>query len=324
MNISKSEIAGKCNLKCAFNFNYSTSTCKINNQLVTGNCIGILSIQYDKAKSPPVTYNGNKYNVGEVMIMRCMQYVTIRNQCPLGLLLVMHYPVLEGKPLMVMVPIVIGTPTQGGSLLVKIINETLKSTPTGGSATLNIPDFSLNTLVPSKPFFTFTNNDREEWIVYDTDYAISIPEEVMNNFYNITYKEKKTAAQLSSIYKTTMGKSPMLNKFPLFYNNGGANTIKSQMPSSGKDDIYIECNPVNQSEAEEPVKMGDYATSGGGAGVDLSQYFSGNGIKEFLKNPANQGILIFLAVILLLAIVMWVLKSIKPTLSMLSTEQSGA
>ena len=258
------------------------------------------------------------------MILRCAPWVKIRNQCPLGFLQVIHAPVLEGKPLLVMVPIVIGTPTQAGSLLTKIINDTLKVAPTGGSATLNIPDFSLNTLVPSKPFFTFTNNDREEVIVYDTDYAIPISEEVMNNFYNITYKEKKTAAQLSNIYKTAMGASPMLKKSPLFYNDWGANSIKSQTPSSGKDDIYIECNPVNQSDAEEPVKMEDYTDSGGGAGIDLSQYFSKDGITELLKDPRYQGVLIFIAVLLLLAIVVWILKYSKPMLSALSTTQSAA
>jgi hypothetical protein len=320
MNISKSEIAGECKLKCAFNFNYSSSTCKINNQLVTGNCDGSLGIQYDNAKAPPVTYNGNKYNIATIMLTRCSAWVQIRNQCPLGFLAVGHAPVLEGKRLVVLVPIVIGTPTQGGSLLSKIITETLKVTPTGGSATLNIPEFTLNTLIPSKPFFTFST--KEEFIVYDTDYAIPIPEEVMNNFYNITYKEKKTEAQLSKIYKTAMKTPPFFPKSPLFYNSWGANSIKSQAPSSGKDDIYIECNPVNQSDAEEPVKMGDYAASGGGGGTDLSQYFSETGMNKLIEKPWFQGVLIFIAVLLLLAIVVWILKYLKPALSVLSTQQS--
>jgi hypothetical protein len=54
MNISRQNISGKCNLKCAYSFKYQESNCSINN-------VGsYLSIPYDKSSVPPVIFNNTK------------------------------------------------------------------------------------------------------------------------------------------------------------------------------------------------------------------------------------------------------------------------
>lgn len=317
MNISKKDIAGNCKLKCAYNFNYHTSSCKV----VTTSGDYVIIIQYDKSKVPPVTYNGNKYNVGGALIARNLPFIKIRNQIPLAYLLIEHLPIIDGNKLYVYIPIIMGTSRQAGDLITKIIKDSLKMKPSGGSILLNIPDFTLNTIVQSKPFFT-TNVLNADLIVYDFDYAIAIEDSVMGELFNAFSKNKLNQEQLNEKYKTIKSSLPLVEKKPVYYNSWGANSLKTDSPNTGSDDIYIECNPVNQSEEEEAVKMPGYKPGLLGGKMDLSKYLSKDKIKNLIKNPWVQSVLVIVAILFLYFILVLLLKYIKPKLSMLSTQES--
>ena len=319
MNISKNDISGNCKLKCAYNFNYHVSSCKVNGS----NSNYTFSIDYDKSKVPPVTYNGNKYNVQSVDIVRDLPALKIRNQIPLAYIMIEHQPIIDGNPLYVYIPIIIGTSTQAGGLITKIIKDSIKMKPNGGNMTLNIPNFTLNTIVPSKPFFaTSIPGTNKELIVYDFDYAIAIEDSVMNDLYNAFSKKKLNEEQLNKKYKTIKSLEPLSPKKPVYYNSWGANSLKTDSPNSGSDDIYIECNPVNQSQEEEAVKMPGYKPGLFGGKLDISKYLTKDKIKKLIKNPWVQAVLVIIAILVLFFIIVLVLKYIKPKLSMLSTQET--
>ena len=62
IDIDLQNIAGKCNLKCAYNYNYPVSSCSVTNRGT------YISIRYDSSSSAPVTYNTIPYNVQEIRI----------------------------------------------------------------------------------------------------------------------------------------------------------------------------------------------------------------------------------------------------------------
>ena len=320
MNISKNDISGNCKLKCAYNFNYQISSCKVK----TSNSSDVFSIDYDKSKVPPVTYNGNKYNVQFINITRGSPTLKIRNQIPLAYIMIEHQPIIDGNPLYVYIPIIIGTSTQAGDLVTTIIKDSIKMKPNGGSVLLNIPNFTLNTIVPSKPFFaTNIGGTNRELIVYDFDYAIAIEDSVMGDLYNAFSKNKLNQEQLNQKYNTIKSSESTLPKKPIYYNSWGANSLKTDStPNSGSDDIYIECNPVNQSEEEEAVKMPGYKPGLFGGKLDISKYLSKDKMKAFIKNPWVQAVLVIIAILFLFFVVVLVLKYIKPKLSMLSTQET--
>ena len=322
MNISKNDISGNCKLKCAYNFNYQISSCNVK----SSNSTRVFTIDYDKSKVPPVTYNGNKYNVKNIGIIRDYPAIKIRNQVPLAFILIEHLPIIDGNPLSVYIPIIIGTSTQAGDLVTNIIKDSIKMKPNGGNVLLNIPNFTLNTIVPSKPFFTTTINSLKgggEFIIYDFDYAIAIEESIMGDLYNAFSKNKLNQEQLNKKYKTIKSSQPFYPKKPVYYNSWGANSLKTDSsPNSGSDDIYIECNPVNQSQEEEAVKMPGYKPGLFGGKLDISKYLSKNKIKKLIKNPWVQAVLVIIAILFLFFVVVLVLKYIKPKLSMLSTQEA--
>ena len=62
IDISKKNVSGKCDLKCAYNFQYPESNTTAKNQGV------LINLSYDNSKTPPVTYNTQKYTVTQIMI----------------------------------------------------------------------------------------------------------------------------------------------------------------------------------------------------------------------------------------------------------------
>jgi hypothetical protein len=66
IDISKKNVSGKCDLKCAYNFQYPESNTTAKNQDV------LINLSYDNSKSPPVTYNTQKYTVTQTIITYLM------------------------------------------------------------------------------------------------------------------------------------------------------------------------------------------------------------------------------------------------------------
>ena len=97
MNISPQNIAGTCNYKCAFSFDYPVSSCTATN---AGNNI---TLSYTDSTSP-VTFNKTKYNITSCYIYSPSLH-SYNNVQADAELFIMHTPTSGGQGLMVCIPI---------------------------------------------------------------------------------------------------------------------------------------------------------------------------------------------------------------------------
>jgi len=218
--ISSSNISGKCDLKCSYNYDYSSSNSTATNKGV------LIELSYENSTSPPVLYNNEKYSV-IIVYITCPSIHLFNGSVAAGEIIIEHTPVSGGKLLNVAIPIISSTDTSYASnIITEIIQSVSTNAPAeGDSTTLNIPNFTLQNIVPNKPFYTYTT-DNSNWIVYGS--ILGIP--------------------LSSATLTTLGE--IIKVFPLptpgnalFVNSSGPN-----MTTTVNDEIYISCNPTGSSE----------------------------------------------------------------------------
>jgi hypothetical protein len=227
INISSQNISGKCDLKCAYNFKYSESNSTAKNNGV------MISLTYDNSNIPPVLYNNQKYNVSNIYLT-CPSIHTFNNSQASAEIVIEHTPVVGGPQLNVAIPI---TSSSESSTASNLINEIIQSVATnapsqGNSTNLNLSGFTLDNIVPNKPFYSYTDTGNNEWIVFGILYAIPLNSNTLNT--------------LSKIIKDFP--LPMTGK-TIFFNSSGPNT-------SGKigDGIYISCKPTGSSEEETAVE----------------------------------------------------------------------
>lgn len=233
INISSENILGKCDLKCSYNFKYVESNSTAKNNGV------IISLTYDNNSVPPVIYNNQKYNVSNIRIMTPSIHL-FNNVQASAEIVIEHVPVTGGKLFAVGIPITSSSDTSNASsLLTDIIQTVAANAPAPNDSTnLNMSNFTLQQIVPSKPFFSYSTQV-EDWVVFGILDAIPLSDSVL--------------ATLGQIIKPfpipTPGES-------LFYNSAGPNT------GTGLDDgIYISCSPTGSSGEETGVAFAKNPTS---------------------------------------------------------------
>ena len=233
INISPSNVVGKCDLKCSYNFKYSESNSTAKNNGV------MISLTYDSTSIPQVIYNQQKYNVSTISIVSPSIHI-FNNQSLPGEIIVEHIPIKGGNTLNVCVPFTSSSDSSTASeLITEIINLVANNAPSEGDSTnLNISGFTLQSIIPKKPFFTYVQ-DTTDWIVYGQLDAIPIASSTITTLQQII-----TPYQIG-----TPGGD-------LFYNAKG--------PISGisiGDGIYISCQPTGSSEDETAVEYDKNTTS---------------------------------------------------------------
>jgi hypothetical protein len=280
-NISQDNVSGECNLKCSYSFQYSNSSCVASN---TGESI---LLSYDESNVAPVTYNGNKYKVSSIKITTG-SILLYNGKNVNASLIILHAPMVGGGPFSVIIPIVSGTGSLPSSnILTTIITETAKLAPKSGNKTsISLANYNLNNIIPKKPFYSF-NTDGKDIITYGVEYAITI--------------DSGTLTKLSTITKGVSNIIPA-NSTSLFYNTKGPNSSGS---SSGNDDIYIDCQPINVSE--ETIQMStenklsaDYQMK--------SDYDAKSTFIQIYNNPWFQLLLLIFAIVLFYYFIQFVLK----------------
>ena len=234
INISKQNISGKCDLKCAFNFKYSETNLTAKNNGVN------IALTPDSSKIPPVTYNNQKYNVSNITIVSPSIHI-FNGATAAAEIVIEHIPVQGGAQLNVCVPITTSSNSSNASnLITEVIQSVSSSAPASGeTANLNINGFTLQDIVPSKPFYNYSSSsDNSDWIVFDITNAIP----------------------LSSSTITTLQK--IIQPFPiptpggqLFFNATGPNTTKIG------EGIYISCKPTGSSDEETAVTYNKNVTT---------------------------------------------------------------
>ena len=226
INISKQNISGKCDLKCAYNFKYSESNLTaVNNGVLIG-------LAPDTENVPPVTYNNQKYNVSEIAIFSPSIHI-FNGANATAEILIGHTPVQGGSSLNVCIPIISSSNSSTASnLITEVIQGVSSNAPAENEKTnLSINGFTLQDIVPSKPFYSYTStSDNSDYIVFDITNAIGL--------------NASTITTLQQIIKPYPIPTP---GGQLFFNSTGPNT------SNIGEGIYISCQPTGSSEEETAV-----------------------------------------------------------------------
>jgi len=228
INISSQNVYGNCDLKCSYNYQYNQS-----NSVATNNGV-FLSLSYDKGTTSPVIYNTRNYYVSKINIyspsLHRFEGKTVNAE-----FVIEHAPEIGGDLLYVCIPIIASTnSTDASNVLSEIIQSVANNAPAMNESTnLNLSNFNLNTIVPKKPFFSYTGTKGliGQVIVFANNNAIPL---------NNTILQK-----LSKIIKpypiTIEGGN-------LFLNSKGPNTTQVS-----KQGIYISCQPTGSSKEEIDV-----------------------------------------------------------------------
>jgi carbonic anhydrase len=225
INISPKNISGKCDLKCAYNFSYSESNSTAKNNGV------MINLTPDNSSEPPVTYNTAKYTVSNMYITSPSLH-TFNDKKVDAEFFIQHVPVKGGQNLNVAIPIISSSESSTASnLITQIIQSVSTNAPSNGESTnLNISGFTLQNIVPSKPFFSYTDTGNTNWIVFPM----------------------KDAIPLNSSTLTTLNQ--IIKPYPLPM-TGGEIFLNSKGPNSTQTNsgIYISCNPTGSSEETTEV-----------------------------------------------------------------------
>ena len=226
IDISKKNISGKCDLKCAYNFQYPESNTTAKNQGV------LINLSYDNSKTPPVTYNTQKYSVAQVIISSPSLHL-FNGATTDAEILIIHTPVKGGPELFVCIPIKSSSESSDASYLLKeIIDITGTNAPSEGESTnLSISGFTLDKIVPNKQYYSYTDQGTNDWIVFGILDAIPL--------------NSATITTLQKIIKPYP--IPMIGG-ELFINTTGPNSTKVG------DGIYISCKPTGSSNEETTVE----------------------------------------------------------------------
>lgn len=221
MNISPQNIAGTCESKCSYSFNYPST-----NATTITNYGSYLQFTYDLSNTSPVLYNNNSYNVSNINIYSpsLHQYNSTTVD---GEVVIRHTPIKGGNPLYVIIPISSnGITTRGTQIVSNIISNASKSAPSAGKSTnKGVNNFTLNDFIPMKQFYSYTTSQMD-CVVFDISNAIGI------NTNDLTLFKKIVSSRPSNPFQVSTS---------LFINTRGpSNTL------GGGSDIFIDCQPTDQ------------------------------------------------------------------------------
>jgi carbonic anhydrase len=224
IDINSSNITGNCDSKCNYKYKYQSSSC------VGKNLGNYISLSYDNSSSL-INYNEISYYVKELRLYYPSLHSYNGNKADAELVIV-HMSNTGEMPLLVCIPIKISSTST--PILMNVISTMARNAPTeGDSTTIKMLEYNLGRIIPKKGYYTYTATEPYQpcvetvnFIVYDiNDTYLSMTSDLYNKLKNIiiqTNFEVKDGVQF-------------------FYNSKGPNTIS-------EDDIYIDCQPVGESE----------------------------------------------------------------------------
>jgi len=270
MNITQRSVYGKCNLKCSFSSKYEVS-----NSSATNNDIYI-SVTYDKQSMPPVLFNYQKYNVSSVKIYSPSLHSYDGAKVPAEII-IEHQPVTSGSVLNVCIPILQSSDnSKAGQVVSQIIEKVAANAPSKGNTTkLNLSGFTLQNIIPNKPYFNYTNQEGVNHILFSKLDAIPVNQNLLTSL-----------SKIIKPYQLTIPETK------LFFNSDGPNT-KNDLAKQG---IYISCNPTGNSEETTNITNEKINT------FDVSSLFNNKNLVNFV------GFLIIPALILAILMIFQILK----------------
>ena len=269
MDISPQASQGTCTNKCALTYDYQSS------KLVATHQGMFFSLAYDEQVTPPVTFNQTQYTVTSIQLMAPSIH-TYQHKPADAELLVHHTPVLGGNSLLLSSPLYSSTDTTSGTAPVQsIIDALAQAVPAQGDSAVLPVSVSLQTIVPMKPYYMYTNQSLSEvWIVFDRVSGIPLPHDTL-----------ATLATLLQPYTITLTGD---NNNALFFNAEGPNA------NNTNDGLYISCQPTGPGVGA-PLQ----ASSGNRITTSSS---SSSSMASFLSSSTFLGIVLTVGCLLVLAL----------------------
>ena len=251
----------ECSAKCSFSFKYPTGNLTLKNSST------YLELTYDKGKTAPVIFNGEKYDVHKIYILNTpIHYFDgIGGN---GEILIYHTSLEGAIPLIVAIPLSENAPrTNGSASLENVIS--IASEQTAGNTdtvTLNTNSFTLNDYLPKTgtEFYSYqgTNcigssnfsSENVHYIVYHKNHGINLETGSITKL-NIIDSSKLISLTAPTPNANDDDVSDIKEK--MFINKYGASEFE------GDDDIYIDCSPTGDDDDEVAFKLDANSMTGG-------------------------------------------------------------
>ena len=231
INISKDNVAGDCNTKCAYSFDYKDCGLTASNDGL------YITYGIDPVPTvPPVLYNNSQYLPIKVYIF-CPSIHKYEGSQVAAELKISHYNVNGVGALDVYIPIIRSTDTSAASILIsQMISDVAAKAPKSRnkiSRVSGVENFSLNTIIPRAPFYSYSRYGIDT-IVFGLASAIPLSGSIFDD-------------KLTKIIKAWPSQ-PDDTSAKVYYNASGA---KSSLADKG---IYIDCQPTGSSGEVEVVQ----------------------------------------------------------------------
>ena len=254
MNINKN-VSGHCKKKCEYSFDYPLTN------LVARNKGDHISFRPDTQRVSPVRYNQEKYDVKVMKLYRSSVH-TFGGSPTDAELMIEHVNPRTGALLMVCIPV--ATTSINETTLDKIIQQVSKFAPTkgGDAGEIILEGFSLSSLVPKKPYYSYTGklpmrDNKYDVIIFEKESALPLSTsghktliELIQQHPYVTSKKARNSTIEAFLggRKIVEGLSGDDENRTTYYNSSGPNT-----GNNGNDEIYIECSPTGESGEDVPV-----------------------------------------------------------------------
>lgn len=296
LDIDRRNVSGYCDLKCTFSFKYPETNLTARNQ---GN---YLQFTLDQTNATPVLFNNQKYTPRSFGIY-APSILKFNGNRTSAQLIINHTPQNGGARLAVCIPIITANSMSAATEVVTdLINRAARSVPrNGNSSNLNMSNFTLQPLVPMRPFYNYVSADNTIYIVFDYLDAITLSTATIDKFKQIItpYTDSYlNSQQISNLVGYKTGE--------LIYNSKG--------PTKGYigDGIYISCRPTGSSVEDSPVLYDTPSSSSGGYtffNFDISRYNYTYFIQLFIM--IITGSLLFIIIVYLISFFYGYLNSDK-------------
>lgn len=179
INISSDNIAGKCDYKCSYIYDY------LDTNLVAKNTTHMISIINDGI-DPVVIYNNNNYMVSSTMLVSPSLHKFNNNKTD-GELLIEHMPIQGGPKMYVCIPIIQSSDFSSASVTIALIIETIKANAPAENDVIRVKSekFTLNSFIPSGTFYSYSgpdlNNNDSDFVVFGIENAIPMNQSIFNS-----------------------------------------------------------------------------------------------------------------------------------------------
>lgn len=265
INIVKT-IADECDLKCDYSHNYPTTS------VIADNKGDYIRLAFDPEKEAPTSFNKVKYSCQEARIYQPSLHTFAGKHAPAEIVIV-HQSDTTAQTLLVCIPIILDANSKGG-LVDALITQIASGAASLGTRTgVTLPGFSLNRVVPAKPYYSYTGtypyspcNGKVDYVVFADTYGVPISAGTL----------AKIAGPGTAII-TAQSYATHNNPDGYYFNNKGPSPF-----TSVGDDIYIECQPTG-ADGNVLVPEGGSSSSGGDMNI-------GDKIKSLLASPWIAGL----------------------------------